>query len=51
MSGVTPGHSKSETAARMCISRRTVSTHVSNILRKLGLTRSPAGRTVAVTSR
>ncbi len=35
---VAAGHSNPETAARMCISRRTVSTHVSNILRKLGLT-------------
>ncbi|WP_327739032.1 AAA family ATPase [Streptomyces nojiriensis] len=35
---VAAGHSNPEAAARMCISRRTVSTHVSNILRKLGLT-------------
>ncbi|KOU26408.1 hypothetical protein ADK52_09410 [Streptomyces sp. WM6372] len=35
---VAEGHSNPETATRMCISRRTVSTHVSNILRKLGLT-------------
>ncbi|MEV6735082.1 AAA family ATPase [Streptomyces sp. NPDC051364] len=35
---VADGHSNPETATRMCISRRTVSTHVSNILRKLGMT-------------
>lgn len=35
---VADGLSNPETATLMCISRRTVSTHVSNILRKLGMT-------------
>ncbi|MGA5265778.1 helix-turn-helix transcriptional regulator [Streptomyces lydicamycinicus] len=35
---VASGHSNPEIAARMCISRRTVGSHVSNILQKLGMT-------------
>ncbi|MEV5486130.1 MULTISPECIES: ATP-binding protein [Streptomyces] len=34
---VSDGHSNPEIAARMCVSRRTISTHVSNILQKLGM--------------